>query len=75
MDMRRNPTRGVRIGTVEIGAGNPIAVQSMTATKTTDIDATLRQINDLVAAGADVVRVAVDSRNEATALAEISKQT
>jgi (E)-4-hydroxy-3-methylbut-2-enyl-diphosphate synthase len=75
MDLPRNPTRAVRIGTVEIGRGNPIAVQSMTATKTTDIDATVRQINDLVAARADVVRVAVDSRNEATALAEISRQT
>jgi (E)-4-hydroxy-3-methylbut-2-enyl-diphosphate synthase len=68
-------TRSVRIGSVEIGAGKPIAVQSMTATKTTDIDATTRQINDLVEAGADVVRVAVDSRKEAEALAEISRQT
>jgi (E)-4-hydroxy-3-methylbut-2-enyl-diphosphate synthase len=68
-------TRSVRIGSVEIGGGKPIAVQSMTATKTTDIDATTRQINDLVEAGADVVRVAVDSRKEAEALAEISRQT
>ena len=68
-------TRAVRIGTIEIGAGRPIAVQSMTATKTTDIDATTRQINDLVESGADVVRVAVDSRKDAEALAEISRQT
>ena len=68
-------TRAVRIGTIEIGAGRPIAVQSMTATKTTDIDATTRQINDLVDSGADVVRVAVDSRKDAEALAEISRQT
>ncbi len=68
-------TRSVRIGSVEIGGGRPIAVQSMTATKTTDIDATTRQINDLVEAGADVVRVAVDSRKEAEALSEISRQT
>jgi (E)-4-hydroxy-3-methylbut-2-enyl-diphosphate synthase len=74
-DLPRNRTRGVRIGSVEIGDGHPIAVQSMTATKTTDIDATARQINDLVEAGADVVRVAVDSRKEAEALAEISRQT
>ena len=74
-DLPRNPTRSVRIGSVEIGGGNPIAVQSMTATKTTDIDATLRQINDLVEAGADVVRVAVDSRKEADALVEISRRT
>ncbi|HEX4073099.1 MAG TPA: (E)-4-hydroxy-3-methylbut-2-enyl-diphosphate synthase [Planctomycetaceae bacterium] len=68
-------TRAVRIGTIEIGAGRPIAVQSMTATKTTDIDATTRQINDLVESGADIVRVAVDSRKDAEALAEISRQT
>jgi (E)-4-hydroxy-3-methylbut-2-enyl-diphosphate synthase len=74
-DVPRNRTRAVRIGSIEIGGGRPIAVQSMTATKTTDIDATTRQINDLVEAGADVVRVAVDSRKEAEALAEISRQT
>jgi (E)-4-hydroxy-3-methylbut-2-enyl-diphosphate synthase len=74
-DLPSRRTRTVRIGSIEIGAGRPIAVQSMTATKTTDIDATTRQINDLVNAGADVVRVAVDSRKEAEALAEISKQT
>jgi len=74
-DLASRQTRSVRIGSVEIGGGKPIAVQSMTATKTTDIDATTRQINDLVEAGADVVRVAVDSRKEAEALAEISRQT
>jgi (E)-4-hydroxy-3-methylbut-2-enyl-diphosphate synthase len=74
-DLPSRRTRSVRIGSVEIGAGRRIAVQSMTATKTTDIDATTRQINDLVEAGADVVRVAVDSRKEAEALAEISRQT
>ncbi len=75
MDLPRNPTRSVRIGTVTIGDRNPIAVQSMTATKTADIDATVGQINDLVAAGADVVRVAVDNRKEAEALVEIRRQT
>jgi (E)-4-hydroxy-3-methylbut-2-enyl-diphosphate synthase len=75
VDLPTRRTRSVRIGSVEIGGGKPIAVQSMTATKTTDIDATTRQINDLVEAGADVVRVAVDSRKEAEALAEISRQT
>jgi (E)-4-hydroxy-3-methylbut-2-enyl-diphosphate synthase len=75
LDLPRNPTRSVKIGTATIGGGQPIAVQSMTATKTCDIDATVKQINDLVAAGADVVRVAVDSRKEAEALVEISRQT
>mgnify|MGYP000297782671 CR=1 FL=1 len=75
MELRRNPTRAVRIGTVTIGAGHPIAVQSMTATHTQDIDATVAQVNDLHAAGADVVRVAVDSKQDVAALAEIRKQT
>jgi (E)-4-hydroxy-3-methylbut-2-enyl-diphosphate synthase len=65
----------VRIGTSVIGAGHPIAVQSMTATHTQNVDATVAQINDLVAAGADIVRVAVDSRKDADALAEISRRT
>ena len=70
----RNPTRAVSIGSITIGDGNPIAVQSMTATHTKNIDATVEQINDLVRAGADVVRVAVDSMKDAEALAEISQQ-
>ncbi len=74
-NLKRNPTRVVRIGTVEIGGGRPIAVQSMTATKTTDVEATVRQINALTDAGADVVRVAVDSKKEADALARINEQT
>ncbi|MEZ6064621.1 MAG: (E)-4-hydroxy-3-methylbut-2-enyl-diphosphate synthase [Planctomycetaceae bacterium] len=75
MELPRNPTRPVRIGSVTIGAGNPIAVQSMTATHTQNIDATVAQVNDLVAAGADVVRVAVDSNKDAAALAEVARQT
>jgi (E)-4-hydroxy-3-methylbut-2-enyl-diphosphate synthase len=71
----RNPTRAVRIGSVAIGGGNPIAVQSMTATHTQNIDATVEQINALHAAGADVVRVAVDNTKDAAALAEIRRQT
>ncbi|MCA9083777.1 MAG: (E)-4-hydroxy-3-methylbut-2-enyl-diphosphate synthase [Planctomycetaceae bacterium] len=70
----RNPTRPVRIGTITIGAGFPIAVQSMTATRTQDIDATVAQIQSLVAAGADVVRVAIDSQKDAEALIEIRSQ-
>ncbi len=75
MDLPRNPTRAVKIGSVTIGDGNRIAVQSMTATKTKDIDATVSQINDLETAQADLVRIAVDSRSEADALAEIRQQT
>lgn len=75
MEIQRNPTRSVRIGSVTIGAGEPIAVQSMTATHTQDIDATVAQVNSLHAAGADVVRIAVDSKKDAEALAEIRRQT
>jgi (E)-4-hydroxy-3-methylbut-2-enyl-diphosphate synthase len=75
MNITRNPTRSVRIGTVTIGRGHPIAVQSMTATPTRDIDATVAQVNALAAAGADVVRIAVDSPAEVDAVAEIRSQT
>jgi (E)-4-hydroxy-3-methylbut-2-enyl-diphosphate synthase len=75
MELVRNSTRSVHIGSVTIGAGHPIAVQSMTATQTRDIDATVAQVNALAAAGADVVRIAVDSTAEADAVAEIRRQT
>ena len=70
----RNPTRQVKIGSIPIGADSPIAVQSMTATKTQDVDATVRQIQDLVNAGADVVRVAIDNQKDAEALMQIRSQ-
>ncbi len=73
--MNRNPTRPVKIGSITIGDGHPIAVQSMTATHTQDVDATVELVNLLHNAGADVVRIAVDSTKDATALAEIRRQT
>ncbi len=73
--IQRNPTRSVKIGSVTIGDGHPIAVQSMTATHTQDIDATVEQVNAIADAGADIVRIAVDSKKEAEALAEIRQQT
>ena len=75
MELPRNPTRAVRIGSISIGDGWPIAVQSMTATHTQDVPATTKQISALVQAGADIVRVAVDSKRDAEALAEIRRQT
>ena len=75
MEMRRNPTRGVRIGGVTIGAGHPVAVQSMTATHTQDVEATVAQVEALHQAGADVVRIAVDSVKDAEALREIRART
>ena len=75
MDLPRNPTRSVRIGTATLGAGHPIAVQSMTATHTRDVEATTAQVNALDASGADVVRIAVDNAKDAEALAEIRQRT
>lgn len=74
-ELPRNPTREVAIGHVCIGNGHPIAVQSMTATHTQDVAATTTQIRDLQAAGADIIRVAVDSRKDAEALNAISQET
>ncbi len=75
MQIVRNPTRAVRVGSVTLGDGHPIAVQSMTATHTQDIAATVAQVNDLLGAGADIVRIAVDNKKDAAALAEIRRQT
>ena len=74
MTIQRNPTRRVKIGSVVIGGGQPIAVQSMTATRTQDIDATVTQIQGLIDAGADIIRVAIDSQKDAAALMEIRRQ-
>ena len=71
----RNPTRSVRAGPVWIGGGAPISVQSMCATRTRDIDATVSQAEALRAAGADLVRVAVDSKRDALSLAAIRAGT
>jgi (E)-4-hydroxy-3-methylbut-2-enyl-diphosphate synthase len=73
--MKRNETRAVKVGTVVIGAGNPVAVQSMCATKTQDVDATVEQAEAIRQAGGDVVRVAVDAPKDVEALAEIRRQT
>jgi (E)-4-hydroxy-3-methylbut-2-enyl-diphosphate synthase len=71
----RNRTRAVRVGRITIGGGAPIAVQSMAATKTQDIEATVRQVELLAEAGADLVRIAVDSRKDVEALAEVRART
>jgi len=69
--IRRNPTREVKIGDIFIGNHHPIAVQSMCATPTTDIDATLKQLISLEEAGADIIRIAADNRKDAEALIEL----
>ena len=67
-------TRTIRIGPLSIGGASPIAVQSMAATRTQDLDATMGQIERIHAAGADLIRVAVDSPKDAEALAEIARR-
>jgi (E)-4-hydroxy-3-methylbut-2-enyl-diphosphate synthase len=71
----RRKTRSVRVGDLIIGSEGPISVQSMCATKTQDIDATSRQIALLQEHGADIIRIAIDSRRDVEALAEIRKRT
>ena len=73
--MTRNPTRSVRIGTIALGAAHPVAVQSMCATRTRDVEATVEQAEAIRKAGGSLVRVAVDSAKDVDALAEVRRQT
>ena len=68
-------TRTIQVRGLPIGGTAPIAVQSMAATRTQDIPATLRQVRILEAAGADLIRIAVDSQADVEALALIRAQT
>ena len=72
--MRREETKVVQIGNCKIGGGNPIAIQSMTNTKTEDVEATVAQILALEAAGCDIIRCAVPTMEAAEALTEIKKR-
>jgi (E)-4-hydroxy-3-methylbut-2-enyl-diphosphate synthase len=67
----RRPTRRITLGGVPIGDGAPISVQSMTTTKTADVDGTLAQIYALAAAGADIVRCTCNEEAAAVGLAQI----
>lgn len=72
--MRREETKVIQIGNCKIGGGNPVAIQSMTNTKTEDVEATVAQILALEAAGCDIIRCAVPTMEAAEALTEIKKQ-
>lgn len=72
--MTRERTKVVQIGNVKIGGGNPIAIQSMTNTKTEDVDATVAQIHALEKAGCEIIRCAVPTIEAAEALGKIKKQ-
>ncbi|MEI6915468.1 MAG: flavodoxin-dependent (E)-4-hydroxy-3-methylbut-2-enyl-diphosphate synthase [Armatimonadota bacterium] len=72
---QRRKTRMVNVGGVGIGGDAPVALQSMCTTKTHDIDATVKQINEMAAAGADIVRIAVPHHEDADAIPEIRRQS
>jgi len=69
--MERRETRGLQVGTVKVGAGAPVSVQSMTSTQTTEVVATLAQIRELAEAGCEIVRVAVPDEAAADCLPAI----
>lgn len=72
--MKRNETRPVKVGNLILGGNNNVYIQSMTSTKTSDIEATVKQIKRLEKAGCEFVRVAVFNMVDAEALGEIKKQ-
>ena len=67
----RRPTKQIMVGDVPVGGGSPVSVQSMTTTKTSDVEETLKQIYDLAAAGADIVRCTCNDLAAAEGLAHI----
>jgi (E)-4-hydroxy-3-methylbut-2-enyl-diphosphate synthase len=69
----RRKSRKIKVGWVEVGGDAPVRVQSMTTTKTADVNATLQQMASLVAAGCELVRVAVPHREDAEALKTIAQ--
>jgi (E)-4-hydroxy-3-methylbut-2-enyl-diphosphate synthase len=71
----RRKTRQLMVGNVGVGSDHPIAVQSMTTTKTHDVNSTLQQIAELTASGCDIVRVACPRQEDADALSEIARHS
>ena len=70
-----NLKKEIKIGTVTIGGNHPIAIQSMTNTKTRDIESTVRQINELAKIGADIVRMTISNIDDALAISKIKERT
>ncbi len=70
-DIKRRKTKVINVGDVKIGGDNPISVQSMTNTLTTNIKATINQINDIAKEGADLVRVSCPDKDSTSSLKEI----
>ena len=69
--INRRKTNEISVGNVKIGANNPISVQSMTSTLTTDIEDTIRQVNECYEAGAELMRISVPDQESSEALAKI----
>jgi (E)-4-hydroxy-3-methylbut-2-enyl-diphosphate synthase len=73
--VKRKKTRLIRVGNVMIGGDAPVAIQSMTNTRTSDIDATLNQIKQLTEAGCELVRLAVPDETTAKAISELARRS
>src|SRR6267378_2259029 len=71
----RRKAREVNIGGIKVGGNAPISVQTMTKTKTSDVEGTVRQIRQAADAGCDIIRVTVNDKEAAEAIAEIVKQS
>ena len=72
-DIKRKKTKVINVGKVKIGGDNPISVQSMTNTLTTDVKKTITQINEIQSEGADLVRVSCPDEESSKSLKEITK--
>ena len=73
-DIKRKKTKKIKVGKVSVGGDSPISVQSMTNTLTTDVENTIKQINELEDAGADIVRVSCPDKESSLSLKKIIKQ-
>jgi len=74
MKIIRHKTKTIKIGNVRIGGNNPIAIQSMTKTRTADIKSTTKQIEELASLGAEIVRLAVRDSRDAEAIKKIKQE-
>ena len=74
-EIKRRKTKEINVGHVKVGGDNPISVQSMTNTLTKDVQETVKQIEQIEEAGADIVRVSCPDEDSTKALKEIIKNT
>ena len=72
-DIKRRISKVINVGDIKVGGTNPISVQSMTNTLTTDIQSTIRQVNQIHEAGADIVRISCPDEESTSALGKIIK--